>query len=206
VPRSHIRQVEIFSAGADVVRELGVDALSGAEVARRLRVPATTLERRVGQSLLLAGTIDHIVATRPAILTQLVGDARLGLWATQTRSWMAGFPGLAKYLTQCGGEMPVVQELLAGLAWEYAAGGLTWREGLVNAGQLWQYLLLAVTTEEQVSAATVGWSRLARDAGRWPNLARLIGMRICGVQVVGPTGHWPSLIGRIVAPIVTMEP
>lgn len=171
-PRALTRQ-RVVVAGVGVVEDLGVDALDVRSVARRLHVLPTTLQRFMRDELIRSAVMDEIVGTMPLVPRDGRWQWRLEHWARYTRLWLAGYPGLARYLSQIWLERDETLAVLDGLVEVMSAAGVPSTDRFTLAHACFSYVLGRMVHEPALSTVVepLAHGRIRVRADRLPHLA-----------------------------------
>jgi AcrR family transcriptional regulator len=172
---TRLSEAKVLTAGVDVVRARGVEALGVRSVADRLGVTPLALYRYVRDGdELHASVIGLILAGLPRPGAAGAPADRMREWALAARAMLTRYPGLARYLLLRGFELEDALDGVEGLLGVAADAGLTGFECVAAANAVFTYVLMRVEAETSVRAARVVTRSLRpvrRDPQRYP-LAR----------------------------------
>lgn len=177
MPRPALTRSRIVSAGVAVVNELGLAALDLRTVARRVNATATGVQRLIGTTELVDSVVTQIVASMPEVPQRGDRMRRLRLWATQTRAWLVGYPGLAGHLLENRWDVEGALDRLEEV--EALLGEADLRAGQSAMTAVSLYWLVLGSADLDASARVIGGAN-ARSGGdgphpRWPGLTAQLG-------------------------------
>jgi AcrR family transcriptional regulator len=160
-----LASVDVVGAGAALVAEEGLDALSLRNVAARLGVTPMAMYRHVAD----ADSLRHEVVRRLAAglpHPDLVGSPTDAYrrWSADTRAALGGIPGFARHLMTHWFEVPevlvIVEELLA----VAVRAGRVGFEAVAAANAVFTFVLMRVELEAAITSS----GALHRHLGRAP--------------------------------------
>jgi AcrR family transcriptional regulator len=150
MPRPALTRSRIVAAGVVIVSELGLPALSLRSVARRVNTTATGVQRQIGETELVQSVVAEIVQSMPPVPANGDWSRRLRQWAVQTRGWLSGYPGLARYLLADGGFITAEPDRLEAIVRVLEETDLTYTQRVMAANVLSRFVVSSTDLDEPI--------------------------------------------------------
>jgi AcrR family transcriptional regulator len=144
----------VVDAGVALVQREGLAAVSLRAVAASLGVTPMALYRHVADSeSLIAAVIERIVSDLPSVVLPVASLNALRPWATEMRTALSRYPGVANHLLTHWFELPAMLAVIEDLLCAARDVGLGGFEAVAAANALFMFVLMRVEAEHAVQDA-----------------------------------------------------